>query len=66
MSNRAAAESIRLKGLLRIMRKEKLAPEEYIKRLIAELNKIHKTEVFSDCETMGELTEKHIYHMLKL
>ena len=66
MSNRAAAESIRLKGLLRIMRKEKLAPEEYIKRLIAELNKIHKTEVFSDCETMGKLTEKHIYHMLKL
>ena len=66
MSNRAAAESIRLKGLLRIMRKEKLAPEQHIQRLISELNKIHKTDIFSECETMGELTEKHIYHMLKL
>jgi len=66
MSNRAAADSNRLKGLLRIMRKEKLAPEEHIQRLISELNQIHKTDIFTDCETMGELTEKHIYHMLKL
>jgi len=66
MSHRAAAESIRLKGLLRIMRKEKLAPEQHIVRLVGELNRIHGTDIFSDCETMGELTERHIYHMLKL
>ena len=66
MAHRAAADSIRLKGVLRTMRKEKLAPEEHIKRLVGELNRIHHTDIFSDCETMGELTERHIYHMLKL
>lgn len=66
MSNRAAAESRRLRGLLRIMRKEKLAPRENITRLAKELNEIHKTDIFTDCDTMGMLTEKHIYYMLKL
>lgn len=66
MSNRAAAESIRLKGLLRIMRKEKLAPDEHISRLANELNQIHKTDIFTECDTMGKLTETHIYYMLKL
>jgi hypothetical protein len=66
MSNRASAESRRLRGLLRIMRKEKLAPRENIARLAKELNQIHKTDIFTDCDTMGMLTEKHIYYMLKL
>ncbi len=66
MSNRAAAESRRLRGLLRIMRKEKLAPKQNITRLASDLNQIHKTDIFSDCDTMGMLTERHIYYMLKL
>ncbi|MGJ8655873.1 MAG: hypothetical protein ACSHX6_05420 [Akkermansiaceae bacterium] len=66
MSNRAASESLRLRGLLRIMKKEDLAPKENIDRLIRELNQIHKTDIFSECTNMGELTEKHIYYMLKL
>jgi len=66
MSNRAVAESRRLRGLLKIMRKEKLAPDGNIARLAGELNEIHKTDIFTDCDTMGKLTETHIYFMLKL
>ncbi len=66
MAHRASSESIRLRGLLRVMRKEKLAPEKHITRLAGELNQIHKTDIFTECSTMGELTEKHIYYMLKL
>lgn len=66
MAHRAASESRRLKGLLRIMRKEKLAPIEHITRLAQELNEMHDTDIFTGCDTMGKLTEKHIYYMLKL
>ncbi len=66
MAKRATAESRRLRGLLKIMRKEKLAPDEHIKRLANDLNRIHKTNTFSGCDTMGKLTETHIYYLLKL
>jgi len=66
MAHRASSESRRLKGILRIMRKEKLAPEEHISHLRDDLNHVHETDIFSDCDTMGQLTEKNIYHMLKL
>ena len=66
MARRAMSESRRLTGLLKIMRKEDLAPKEHIEKLREELNIMHKTTQFSECNTMGELTASHIQYMLDL
>ena len=66
MARRAMSESRRLTGLLKIMRKEDLAPKEHIEKLREELNIMHKTKQFSECNTMGELTASHIQYMLDL
>jgi hypothetical protein len=33
-------------------------------RLAKDLAKYHRTDVFRDCQSMGELTATHITHML--
>lgn len=66
MARRAASEKRRLIGLLKIMRKEELAPQEHVKRLASDLSKMHKDEMFLSCDTMGKLTAMHIEHMLNL
>jgi hypothetical protein len=64
MARRARVESTRLKALLGMMRREELAPRDHVMRLAKDLAKYHRTDVFRDCETMGELTATHITHML--
>jgi len=64
MARRARAERARLQALLRTMEREDLAPMENIIRLRNGLNRIHSTDQFTECETMGALTKKHIDLML--
>lgn len=66
MTRRAKVEGLRLKALLGIMRKEELAPRDHVVSLAADLAKYHHTDIFRDCETMGELTAAHVAHMLEL
>ncbi len=64
MARRAKVESTRLRSLLGIMRREQIAPEEHVRRLAFDLNRMHGTTDFSDCRSMGELTAEHISLML--
>lgn len=66
MTRRAKVERARLKALLTIMRKEELAPREHVITLSRELNRQHETDLFSGCKTMGELTARHISHLLDI
>jgi hypothetical protein len=66
MARRAKVENTRLRSVLGIMRREDLAPRAHVARLAKDLTKYHKTDIFRDCETMGELTATHITHMLGL
>ncbi len=66
MGHRAKVESDRLRALLGIMRREDIAPHPHVVALASELNRIHDTHDFSDCQTMGELTARHIMRMLAL
>lgn len=66
MARRAAVEERRLTGLLKIMRKDELSPEAHVIRLREDLNKMHKTTIFSSCDNMGKLTAAHIQYMLDL
>lgn len=64
MKRRASVEQRRLQALLTSMAREELAPPEHTIRLRQELGKIHETDAFSTCVTMGELTRAHIEFML--
>jgi hypothetical protein len=66
MARRAKVESVRLRALLEIMSREELAPREHVLTLAAELNRMHGTNEFLDCRTMGELTARHICTMLEI
>lgn len=65
MARRAKVESSRLRALLGIMRREELAPREHVVTLAKELDRMHGTNDFRDCQTMGELTAKHISALLE-
>jgi hypothetical protein len=64
MARRAKVESTRLRALLGIMRRAEIAPMDHVHRLAKELNRMHDTQDFSDCQSMGELTAEHISLML--
>src|SRR6478752_8206090 len=64
MSRRAKVESVRLRALLGIMRREDIAPREHVVTLAREFDRMHATSGFGDCQTMGELTAMHISRML--
>ena len=64
MGHRAKVESDRLRALLGVMRREEIAPHEHVVTLARELDHIHGRHDFGDCQTMGELTAKHITLML--
>lgn len=64
MARRAKVESTRLRALLGIMRREQIAPEEHVRQLALELDRMHGTKDFTDCTSMGELTAEHISLML--
>ena len=64
MARRAKVESGRLRALLGIMRREEIAPRDHVDRLALELDRMHGTDSFRDCQSMGELTAEHISLML--
>lgn len=64
MARRARAEKARLQALLRTMAREDLAPKAHVERLRQGLGRVHQTDVFEGCETMGALTKAHIEYML--
>jgi hypothetical protein len=64
MARRAKVESSRLRALLGIMRKENIAPLQHVITLARELDRMHATSGFGDCQSMGELTAMHISLML--
>ncbi|MCX6872371.1 MAG: hypothetical protein NTW21_00965 [Verrucomicrobia bacterium] len=66
MSRRAKVESGRLRALLGIMSREELAPREHVIKLARELDRIHRSTSFATCQSMGELTAKHISLMLDI
>jgi hypothetical protein len=66
MSRRAKVESSRLRALLGIMRRENIAPREHVISLARDLDKMHGTSGFGDCQSMGELTATHISLMLDI
>jgi hypothetical protein len=66
MSRRAKVESSRLRALLGIMRREELAPREHVVTLAKELDRMHGSDNYQDCKTMGELTTMHISRMLEI
>ena len=66
MARRAKVESDRLRALLGIMRREEIAPHEHVVTLARELDRIHGTSDFAACQTMGELTAKHVTRMLDI
>ena len=64
MARRAKAEKRRLQALLASMAREDLSPSEHVLTLRDELARIHDTNRFDACETMGALTKAHIEYML--
>jgi len=64
MGHRAKVESDRLRALLGIMRREDIAPHPHVVALAKDLNRIHGTRDFEDCQTMGEVAARHIMRML--
>ncbi|MFD0893047.1 hypothetical protein KBB96_16630 [Luteolibacter ambystomatis] len=64
MARRAKVEAGRLKALLGIMRREELAPRSHVGTLARDLDRMHQTSGFGDCETMGELTAAHVSMMV--
>ncbi len=66
MARRAKVESSRLRALLGIMRREDIAPREHVITLARELDRMHGTSGFGDCQSMGELTANHISMMLEI
>ena len=66
MARRAKVESGRMRALLGIMRREDIAPREHVIILARELDRMHSTSGFGDCQSMGELTAMHISLMLDI
>lgn len=48
------------------MGREELAPREHVAGLALDLNRMHGTDSFTHCQTMGELTAKHISMLLEI
>jgi hypothetical protein len=66
MARRAKVESSRLRALLGVMQREDIAPREHVVTLARELDRMHGTSGFGDCQSMGELTAMHISLMLDI
>jgi len=66
ISSRIEALRERLRALLGIMSREELAPHEHVVTLAKELDRIHHTTTFAHCQSMGELTAKHLSLMLDM
>jgi len=66
MARRAKVEASRLKALLGVMRRDEVAPLSHVSTLARDLDKMHRTSGFGDCQTMGELTAAHVSMMVGL
>ena len=66
MARRARAERHRLKALLDVMRRHELAPSDKVDELKAALNRYHRTEQFTRCDSMGDLVRLNLWLMLKV
>jgi len=66
ISQRARVEINRLRGLLSVMERDTLAPEEHIRSLARALAEYHGMPEFNNCTTMGEVTSLQIRTMLDL
>ncbi len=65
MARRFRASRTRIKGILRTMRKDTIAPSEHLVELRTALGGRYGTKAFESCETMGELTSRHLLFMLE-
>ena len=65
MARRFRASRVRLKGVLKTMRKDTIAPREKLVELRAALGERYGTQAFEACETMGDLTARHLQFMLE-
>jgi hypothetical protein len=66
MGRRAWPEINRLRGLLGVMKRDTLAPEEHVRSLALSLSEYHRMPAFAECRTMGEITSLQIRTMLDL
>ena len=66
MARRARAERHRLKALLDVMRHQDLAPAEKVDELKAALDRYHRTDQFSRCDSMGDVVRLNLWLMLKV
>lgn len=66
MARRAKVENSRLRALLGVMRREDISPREHVVTLARDLDRMHDTSGFGDCQSMGELTAMHISLMLDI
>jgi hypothetical protein len=66
MAHRARTEINRLRGLLGVMERDTLAPEDHILSLRTALADYHGLPEFHRCATMGEITSLQIRTMLGL
>ena len=65
MARRFRASRTRLKGVLKTMGKDTIAPPEHLVELRAALGERYGTHAFDGCESMGELTAQHLQFMLE-
>ncbi len=64
MGRRAVAEQRRLNMLLSVMRQTELAPQENVVQLRSELAELHKSKLFEQAWTMGDLVATNIQHFI--
>jgi hypothetical protein len=60
IARRYLAEKPRLRSLFRSMRLNPAEPPDKVAQLKSELGAYHKTHIFDDCASMGEVVERHI------
>jgi len=64
VSHRMKMASRRLNHVLEVMRIQEISPKEKVIQLVAELSEHHKTSVFDNCDTMGEILTEHLNLLL--
>jgi len=65
MARRIRPANRRVRALLRTMTKEPLAPEAHIKSIGLQLAEYHNDPKMSQLETMGDIVEQHVRHLVK-
>ena len=65
MARRFQASRVRLKGVLKTMCKDTIAPRDKLAELRSALGERYGTQAFEACQTMGDLTARHLQFMLE-